>query len=96
LKQAARDWNLLAREFLLEIGFVQSLADPCLYTHAKRKIILLVYIDDIPTAAKKTSDLDWFYSKLSTRFNAKDLGGISKILSIRVTRNRKGRELFID
>jgi hypothetical protein len=96
LKQAARDWNLLAREFLLEIGFVQSLADPCLYTHAKRKIILLVYVDDIPAAAKKTSDLDWFYSKLSTRFNAKDLGGISKILGIRVTRNRKGRELFID
>ena len=57
---------------------------------------ILVYVDDIPAAAKKTSDLDWFYSKLSTRFNAKDLGGISKILGIRVTRNRKGRELFID
>jgi hypothetical protein len=96
LKQAARDWNLLAREFLLEIGFTQSLADPCLYTHTKRRIILLLYVDDIPAAAKKTSDLDWFYSKLSTRFNAKDLGGISKILGIRVTRNRKARELFID
>ena len=96
LKQSARDWNLLAREFLLEIGFTQSLADPCLYTHTKRGIILLLYVDDIAAAAKKTSNIDWFYSKLSSRFNAKDLGGISKILGIRVTRNRKTRELFID
>jgi hypothetical protein len=55
-----------------------------------------LYVDDIATAARKTSNIDWFYSKLSTRFNAKDLGGISKILGIRVTRNRKMRELFID
>ncbi len=91
LKQSARDWNLLARDFLLEVGFTQSLADPCLYTHANRGMILLLYVDDIVTAAKKTSNIDWFYSKLSTRFNAKDLGGISKILGIRVTRNRKGK-----
>ena len=65
LKQSARDWNLLAKEFLVSIGFQQSLADPCLYTHIKKKIILLLYVDDIAAAAKSGLELDWFYSKLS-------------------------------
>ena len=64
--------------------------------YAKRGIILLLYVNDIAAVAKKTSNIDWFYSKLSTQFNAKDLGGISKILGVRVTRNQKIRELFID
>jgi hypothetical protein len=96
LKQAARDWNLLARQFLLETGFQQSLAEPCLYTHKQRGIIILLYVDDIPAAARDTKQLDWLYTRLSSRFKTKDLGGISKILGARVTRNRKTRELWID
>jgi hypothetical protein len=96
LKQAARDWNTLARQFLVEIGFQQSLAEPCLYTHNQKGIIVLLYVDDIPAAARQSKQLDWLYAKLSSRFNTKDLGGISKILGARVTRNRKSRELWID
>ena len=96
LKQSARDWNLLAKEFLISIGFQQSLADPCLYVHAKKGIILLLYVDDIAAASKYGLELDWFYLQLSARFNAKDLGEIRKILGVRVTRNRQTRELFID
>ena len=65
LKQSARDWNLLAKKFLISIGFRQSLADPCLYIYTKKRIILLLYIDDIAAAAKSGPELDWFYSKLS-------------------------------
>jgi hypothetical protein len=96
LKQSARDWNLLAKKFLISIGFRQSLADPCLYIYTKKEIIFLFYIDDIAAAAKSGLELDWFYSKLSARFNTKDLGEIRKILGIRITQNRRDRELFID
>ena len=65
LKQSARDWNLLAKKFLISIGFQQSLADPCLYVHAKRGIMLLLYVDDIAAASKHGPELDWFYSQLS-------------------------------
>ncbi len=47
-------------------------------------------------AAKYGPELDWLYLQLSTRFSAKDLGEIQKILGVRVTRNRYTRELFID
>src|SRR5438046_6365458 len=53
------------KKFLISIGFQQSLADPCLYVHAKRGIMLLLYVDDIAAASKHGPELDWFYSQLS-------------------------------
>lgn len=98
LKQSARDWNLLLRSELCQWGFLQSKADPCLYVHKEREIMVLTYVDDIPAAARDTADLDWFKSKLAGRFNAKDLGEITKtkILGMRVTRDRKKRTLWLD
>lgn len=96
LKQAARDWNKLMRDELLGWGFVQSLADPCLFTHSKRSTKLLVYVDDIVASAEVRSDIDWFYGKLKSRFNTKSLGEIEKILGARVTRDRKAKSITID
>lgn len=96
LKQAGRDWNLLLKGFLVEIGFVQSRADPCLFTHKGRGISLLVYVDDIAAAAKLTSDLAWFDKTLRTRFNSKNLGEIGKILGVRVTRDTVNKAIYLD
>jgi hypothetical protein len=65
LKQSARDWNLLCRDYLIEIGFVQSLADPCLFVIPNSRIMLLLYVDDIFCAAPSTDNITWFDSKLS-------------------------------
>ena len=81
---------------LLAWGFHQSKADPCLFVHLERGIRLLVYVDDIAAAAPRRADLDWFYSKLSKRFNAKNLVEISKILGVRVTRDRTARTIELD
>ena len=55
-----------------------------------------MYVDDIPAAARQQEQLDWFYKILSTRFNAKNLGEISKILGVRVTRDRKNKTIYLD
>jgi hypothetical protein len=96
LKQSARDWNLLCKDYLVQIGFKQSLADPCLFTCPDRKIMILVYVDDLMAAAPTRTDVLWFGSKLSERFRTKNLGEVKKVLGIRVTRNRKERTLHID
>jgi hypothetical protein len=96
LKQSARDWNSLCRDYLLGVGFKQSLADPCLFTHQERHIQLLVYVDDILCASERIDDSNWLYLKLSERFKAKNLGDVVKLLGIRITRNRKTREIWLD
>ncbi len=67
-----------------------------MFIHEKKTVRLLVYVDNIVAAAKNQGELDWFYSKLSARFNAKNLGEINKILGARITRDRKNRTLEID
>ena len=78
------------------MGFNQSKADLCLFVHVEREIRLLVYVDDLVAAALDATQLDWFYDKLSTRFKTKNLGEISKILGVRVTRDRVKRTIELD
>lgn len=69
---------------LKDIGFRQSLVDPCLLIYDERKILLLMYVDNIPVAAQsgQTEDIIWFKNVISKAFKIKDLGEIKKILSI--------------
>ena len=67
-----------------------------MFVHKDKEITLLVYVNDIAAAVKTNKDLTWFFNTFRQRFNTKDLGEISKILGIRVTRDRQRKEIFID
>jgi hypothetical protein len=56
----------------------------------------LLYVDDILCATERLENSDWLYSKLSERFTTKNLGDVTKLLGIRITRNRKAREIYLD
>ncbi|KAJ8575054.1 hypothetical protein ON010_g4154 [Phytophthora cinnamomi] len=49
LKQAGRLWNKLLHSKLVEIGFVQSLTDMCVYSRRQGGVLLVVgvYVDDL-------------------------------------------------
>ena len=68
-RQAARQWQLTLRNFLLsdEMGFSGSLHDPCLFSkRVSGKIILLgIYVDDIVVAH---SDAKLFEEPGHTRY----------------------------
>jgi hypothetical protein len=96
LKQAARDWNQCCISKLLELGFTQSQADPCLLTHSEKKLILLVYVDDILLACKSLEQISWFKVAFGRFFKIKDLGEIQKVLGIRVARDRIKGTLRLD
>jgi hypothetical protein len=57
LKQSARDWNRLCRDHLLQAGFIQSLADPCLFVYPEHTLMLLVYVDDIVAASPSSQNV---------------------------------------
>ena len=52
LKQAARDWHEKCVQKLKKLGFEQMFSDSCLLRHPARKIVLLVYVDDIDINAR--------------------------------------------
>ena len=58
--------------------------------------MLLVYVDDILAAALISKEVFWFGKTLYKRFNSKDLRGVSKVLSIRITRDRRNKAIYFD
>ena len=61
-KQASRMWQLKLRSKLIEMGFVNSTHDPCLFSKRDGKKIMLigVYVDDIILAHNDDKLLTWF------------------------------------
>ena len=85
LKQSPRRWYSELNSFLIQVGFVRSLADEALYM--RKDIWILVYVDDLfitrlPLQIAEAKD------KLLARFKMKDLGPLSLFLRMEVTRKR--------
>ena len=58
--------------------------------------MLLVYVDDILAAAPTSKEVSWFDKTLYKRFNSKDLKKVSKVLNIRITRDKKNKAIYFD
>jgi len=67
-----------------------------LFTKPDSKLMLLVYVDDILAAAPTSKEVSWFNKTLHKRFNSKDLKGVSKVLGIRITRDRRNKAIYLD
>ena len=67
-----------------------------LFINKRKNIALLVYVDDIFVATRDMTSVQWFAKKLFSKFTAKSLGEIGKVLGARVTRDRKNRTIFLD
>ncbi|KAI7159413.1 hypothetical protein KC324_g13609 [Hortaea werneckii] len=94
LKQAARDWNQLCGSQLREMGFVSAESDPCLFV--KPGLMLLVYVDDITVAGKDLAAIQAFKQEFGSVFKIKDLGEVSKLLGLGISRDRQHGTLRLD
>jgi hypothetical protein len=97
LKQASRCWNQRFHNFVLNLGFKQSDADPCVYikkdANGEICAIISLYVDDnfIFGEDDIISEIEKY---LSHEFKMKDLGELSSFLGIRVIRTKE--EITLD
>jgi hypothetical protein len=67
-----------------------------LFTKPDSKLILLVYVDNILIATLISKEVSWFSKTLHKRFNSKDLGGVLKVLGIKITRDRRNKAIYLN
>jgi hypothetical protein len=91
LKQAGREWYEMFRNFLVEAGFTQTHADPCLYQKEINDQIVLVgvYVDDLVTVSSE-EHVKAFHDQLLAKFEVRNLGDVKYCLGIQCHRDTDG------
>lgn len=97
LKQASKAWNDKFHDFVTKLGFRRSKSDQCLYRRGtgKKKIFLILYVDDILVIGHDTNEIEAVKRSLATGFDMTDGGEISSFLGMKVERNLQGRTMRI-
>ena len=72
---------------MLEIGFVSSTADPCVYNLDYGAVLLLLYVDDILLSGSDDENILQVIEKLKDRFETVDLGNAKFLLGMGIHRN---------
>jgi hypothetical protein len=98
LKQALRVWNQTLTNLLLSISCVRSQSDGALFTlrlPSGSLVYLLVFVDDIQIASKKTFDVEHVKQLVLSTLKGRDLGEAQFFLQMSVDRDRSRRLLVL-
>jgi transposase InsO family protein len=97
LKQAGRKWYDALRRILIELGFCVSDADPgVFYARVGQHIIIIaIHVDDCAITGSSKKLIESYKHKLNEKYPLTDLGPISWLLGIKVTRNREARMISL-
>jgi hypothetical protein len=89
LKQSSRNWFLKFRGTILEYGFEQSSADPCMFTKQEGDDLLtiLIYVDDGLIVGPRDK-VDKIKNYLFSKFKMRDLGEAKKFLSFEIENSK--------
>ena len=98
LKQSPREWWLLLQVSLRNLGWTPTLTDNCIFFREQNGNLeyLAVYVDDIIIVSPSQSSTSLVKSQLASLFKCKDLGELSYVLGVRVTRDRKAKRIHLD
>ena len=90
LRQSPRCWYGAVGEHVVEIGFKSFKSDPCVYIYSEGGAIYVstLYVDDVLLLGKNRKVLERIKRKLMEHFSMTDMGEVSLVLGIEVTRDR--------
>ena len=90
LAQSPQKWWKTIDRKLIEIGFVPLKSDSCvyIYNHNNTVVIITLYVDDFLGIRSNVSVIETIKKKLKDNFQVSDLGDVSLVLGMQVTRDR--------
>lgn len=92
LKQASRVWFEKLASVLLDMGFIQTVADYSLFVYKENGIFVtaLVYVDDILLTGNSNEFISHVKTELHSIFTIKDLGLAKYYLGLEIHRTKDG------
>lgn len=78
------------------MGFVQTTADPCIYTAATgERFIIAVYVDDILLAGRNDKQMMEVKKMLAKHFEIKDMGELTHFLGVKIVQKPETGEIWM-
>ena len=98
LRQSPENWFGTMDDHLSSTGFRSLKSDPCVYEFEYKTgtAILTLYVDDILLLGNNKELLGKLKKQLMDRFEMTDLGDVSKVLGMKVIRDRENGTITID
>ena len=98
LRQSTRNWFGTMEDHLSNIGFRSLKSDPCVYVFKDKTgtAILTLYVNGILLLGNNKQLLGKLKKQLMDRSEMTDLGDVSKVLGMNVTRDRENGTITID
>lgn len=96
LKQSAYNWHEMAKGFLLSVGFVSSVVDPCFFIRWSGQVLSLVglYVDDFRAQFDLEEDKVEFKDAMKKVFPIKELTG-EHYLGMKVIHDREAKTVSV-
>ena len=88
-KQSPREWNQVLHQRLLDLGFSQCIADPCIY-YKGTELYVGIFVDDLFIVGSNPSIINDFKTKMKERFKMTDLGLLTWYLGMHFTQTDEG------
>lgn len=95
LRQSPRVWYQKIHTFFRKHDFHRSTQDYSLYINYDRKILVLIYVDDLVLAAADIKAISWIKNALTNAFEMTDLGELAMFLGLEIQRDRSQRILTL-
>lgn len=91
LRRSPNVWNSTIDKDLRATGFTPTTSDPCVYTKGSDNhyIMLTLFVDDLLITGPSEVSVAEVRSMLMEKFAMTDLGDVSQIFGIEVTRNKE-------
>ena len=98
LRQSPKNWFSTMDDHLSNTGFRSLKSGSCVsvFEDKTRTAILTLYVDDILLLGNSKQLLGNLKKQLKDRFEMTDLGDVSKVLGMNVTRDRENGTITID
>ena len=95
LKQSGRLWYEELGKVLGDIGFTRCVSDASIYVWEKEgiKVIVPAFVDDLTLVSKSITLVEETKAELAKRLKIRDLGPISFLLGVSITRDRAKRKM---
>ena len=88
LKQSGRVWNETINSELIKMGLVRGELDQCIYHKVTdgQMLYVAIYVDDVLIFSNNLKSIESIKKKLAIIFKMKDMGEVSSVLGMKITR----------